>query len=45
MSEVTHRPVSIVLVKCWKVAKNCQKSQKVLLKFKKLLPKFLDLFI
>ena len=41
-----HRPVPIVLVKCWKVAhwnakkllKNCQKS-------KKLLPKFLAIFI
>ena len=45
MSEITHRPGSIVLVKCRKVAKNCQKSKKVLLKLKKLLPKFLDLFI
>ena len=42
VSEITHWPVSIVLVTCWKVAKNCQKSKKVLPKFQKLLPKFLD---
>ena len=47
------RPISIVLVKCWKVAhwiakkflKNCQKSKKLLPKFQKLLPKFLAIFI
>ena len=47
------RPFPIVLVKCWKVAnwnakkllKNCQKSKKLLPKFQKLPPEFLDIFI
>ena len=46
-------PFPIVLVKCWKVAnwnakkllKNCQKSKKLLRKFQKLPPEFLDIFI
>ena len=47
------RPFPIVLVKCWKVThwiakkllKNCHKSKKLLPKFQKLPPKFLDIFI
>ena len=47
------RPVPIALVKCWKVADwsskkllaNCQKSKKLLPKFQKLPPKFLDIFL
>ena len=47
------RTFPIVLVKCWKVAhwnakklpKNCQKTKKLLSKFSKLPPKFLDIFI
>ena len=47
------RTFPVVLVKCWKVAhwnakklpKNCQKTKKLLSKFSKLPPKFLDIFI
>ena len=51
--ENTSRSFQVVLVKLWKVAhwnakkllKNCQKSKKLLPKFQKLPPKFLDIFI
>ena len=39
------RPVAIVLVKGWKVAKKLPKSKTLLPKFQKLPLKFLDIFI